>query len=56
MTTHWLEDLNANKTEKLLGMTNRWSTAKEWPNKMEEAGIAALYKKEDREKPENYRP
>ena len=56
MTADWLKDLNATNCEKLLAMMNHWWVSKTWPGKMEEARIAALYKKGDPEKPENYRP
>ena len=56
LTTDWLQDLNQRNRDKLLTMINKWWLTKEWASKMEEARIAALYKKGDPEKPENYRP
>ena len=40
----------------LLILMNTWWAAKAWPSKMEEARVAAMYKKGDPENPSNYRP
>ena len=56
MTANWVKDLNDANRQKLLNMLNKWWERREWPSKMQEARIAAIYKKGNPEEPENYRP
>ena len=56
ITTDWLKDLNSDNRRRLLQMINAWWIKEVWPRKLEEARVAALYKKGDPECPENYRP
>ena len=56
MTTDWVKDLDAANRQKWVNLLNEWWVKKAWPSKMEEARVAAMYKKGDPEDPENYRP
>lgn len=56
ITTDLVKDLNDENIEHLAKLKRKWWTKKEVPNTITLARVMSLYKKEDSEKQENYRP
>jgi len=56
ITNEWVKDLDDKNLEDVRTILNQWWKEENWPEEMDQARVAAIYKKGDPEAPGNYRP
>jgi len=56
ITSDWIKDLDEENLEDIRTILNQWWKEEDWPEEMDQARVAAIYKKGDPEAPGNYRP